>query len=230
MRDKREIELRDRANILGFDLYGIGHEEYVIARRLSGGRREAIMGRNGGASLDSIEEWLDRQERTELDAWPAYAGGHSQGGGIVGRVLMAAPLKEQLANIRQEIAAADQRVDEQVGVIGTLAQDGGDTLSARATLAMLDLHIRILREQEAAIEEEISRGNSGWGRRTTVWGRGVAPDPQRDWAAPGDGAGWGGEGAVIRDAAGVSERMAEKCAADLPAVPRYPFTALKQSA
>jgi hypothetical protein len=64
MRDKRETELRDRAKSLGFDLYPgeIGHM-YVLARRLPGRRREPIVGGNGGVPIDTIEEWLDKQER-----------------------------------------------------------------------------------------------------------------------------------------------------------------------
>ena len=62
MRDKREITLRTRVKALGCDLYDVGHR-YVIARRTAGNRREAILGRNGGVSLDAIEEWVDKQER-----------------------------------------------------------------------------------------------------------------------------------------------------------------------
>jgi hypothetical protein len=67
---------------------------------------------------------------------------------------------DQLAAIKKEIAAANQRVEEQLGRIATLAQDGHDTLAAMGLLVRLEQGVRILQEHQRYIEDRISREES----------------------------------------------------------------------
>ena len=69
-------------------------------------------------------------------------------------------LRDRLAAINKEIAAADERVEDQLGVIETLAADGHDTQAAMDVLVTLEQSVRILRNQQADIEEQIRRESS----------------------------------------------------------------------
>jgi hypothetical protein len=51
--------LRSRAKALGYDIYGVDHGGYVLARRHPGYRREIVLGKDGGVTLDAIERWLE---------------------------------------------------------------------------------------------------------------------------------------------------------------------------
>jgi hypothetical protein len=57
-RDPREVDLRNRARSLGYDLF-FNDRGYVLARRLPGLRRVPVIGGNEAASLDDIERWLE---------------------------------------------------------------------------------------------------------------------------------------------------------------------------
>jgi hypothetical protein len=57
--------LRSQAKALGYDIYGLdddGHvlaKRFMLAKRIAGGRREVVLGKDGGVTLDTIERWLD---------------------------------------------------------------------------------------------------------------------------------------------------------------------------
>jgi hypothetical protein len=60
-REHREIDLRNRAKALGYDLFpGSFDGKYVLAKRVSEQRRVPIVGKEGGVTLDAIERWLDK--------------------------------------------------------------------------------------------------------------------------------------------------------------------------
>jgi hypothetical protein len=56
-RKPAEVALRHRAKALGYDVYDID-TGFVLAKRRDG-RREVVLGKDGGVSLETIEYWLD---------------------------------------------------------------------------------------------------------------------------------------------------------------------------
>jgi hypothetical protein len=54
----QEAKLRRRCRALGYDLYK-NDGRYVLAKRLAGYRRQAVVGNEGGATSEEIERWLD---------------------------------------------------------------------------------------------------------------------------------------------------------------------------
>jgi hypothetical protein len=54
--------LRRRARASGYDIYALDDDGYVLARRHPGHRREPVLGRNGGVTLETIERWLNDNE------------------------------------------------------------------------------------------------------------------------------------------------------------------------
>ena len=64
--DAREVRLRQRCRALGYDLYR-NDGGYVLAKRLAGFRREAVVGNEGGATIEEIELWLDKHEQDPED-------------------------------------------------------------------------------------------------------------------------------------------------------------------
>jgi hypothetical protein len=58
-RRHEEVDLRNRAKALGYDIYGLDNDGYVLAKRLPDGRRTVVVGKDGGVTLDAIERWLD---------------------------------------------------------------------------------------------------------------------------------------------------------------------------
>jgi len=71
-----------------------------------------------------------------------------------------ASLHERLQAIKQRIADADQRVQHQLGLVETLAQDGHNAQPAIDLLGSLEKSVRILEERLAYIEEMIGREHS----------------------------------------------------------------------
>jgi hypothetical protein len=60
-REQHEIDLRNRAKALGYDLFpGRFDGKYVLAKRMSEQRRVPIVGKDGGVTLDAIELWLNK--------------------------------------------------------------------------------------------------------------------------------------------------------------------------
>lgn len=55
------MDLRNRAKALGYDLLpGRFDGKYVLAKRGSEQRRVAVVGKDGGVTLDAIERWLNK--------------------------------------------------------------------------------------------------------------------------------------------------------------------------
>jgi hypothetical protein len=57
-RSHEEVDLRSRAKAVGYDVFDLD-TGFALAKRLSGGRRELVLGGDGGVSLDTIGRWLD---------------------------------------------------------------------------------------------------------------------------------------------------------------------------
>lgn len=57
--DLREARLRQRCRAAGYELYK-NDGGYVLAKRLAGFRRQAVVGSEGGVTMEEIELWLDR--------------------------------------------------------------------------------------------------------------------------------------------------------------------------
>lgn len=57
----QEAKLRRRCRALGYDLYK-NDGGYVLAKRLAGYRRQAVVGNESGATIEEIERWLDQRQ------------------------------------------------------------------------------------------------------------------------------------------------------------------------
>jgi hypothetical protein len=66
-------------------------------------------------------------------------------------------LNEQLVAIENEVAGAEQRVQNQLGLVETLVQDGHDTQPAIDLLSILEHTLRLLQDRQDYLTEQIGR-------------------------------------------------------------------------
>jgi hypothetical protein len=66
-------------------------------------------------------------------------------------------LNEQLVAIENEVAGGEQRVQNQLGLVETLVQDGHDTQPAIDLLSILEHTLRLLQDRQDYLTEQIGR-------------------------------------------------------------------------